>query len=219
MSFQILFAFCDLKTKKTRVRDIRGILPVGGVSASPDSSRNFRKSSPSQVAPGCHAPLVSSVGHPSKNHPRVTVIFITVSAGEDDQPDSCAGGWGTLGGKSGGSIVLLGAQRQEKRDDVLVIKASSDSAVLALIVPHLWAPNRHWPQAREGVLLREFYFHFFSSVCKAEPLWTLRAFSGTTVWGRAEHAVEHCYPGIMIPHQQGKPQALLWPSRFLFPLS
>ena len=124
-----------------------------------------------------------------------------------------------MGGKSGGSIVLLGAQRQEKRDDVLVIKASSDSAVLALIVPHLWAPNRHWPQAREGVLLREFYFHFFSSVCKAEPLWTLRAFSGTTVWGRAEHAVEHCYPGIMIPHQQGKPQALLWPSRFLFPLS
>lgn len=108
-----------------------------------------------------------------------------------------------MGGKSGGSIVLLGAQRQEKRDDVLVIKASSDSAVLALTVPHLWAPNTHWPQAREGVLLRAFYFHFFSSVCKAEPLWTLRAFSGTTVWGRAEHAVEHCCPGIMIPHQQG----------------
>lgn len=61
-----------------------------------------------------------------------------------------------MGGKSGGSIVLLGAQRQEKRDDVLVIKASSDSAVLALTVPHLWAPNRHWPQAREGVLLRAF---------------------------------------------------------------
>lgn len=99
---------------------------------------------------------------------------------------------------------------------MLVIKASSDSAMLALIVPHLWAPNMHWPQAREGVLLGAFCFHFFSSVCKAEPFWTLRAFSGTTVWGRAEHGLEHCSPGIMTPHQQGKPRALLWPSRSLF---
>ena len=53
-----------------------------------------------------------------------------------------------------------GVQRQGKRDDVLVIKASSDSAPLALIAPHLWASNRHWPQAREGMLLRAFYFHF-----------------------------------------------------------
>ena len=78
MSFQMLFAFCDLKTKKTWVRGIRGIHTVGGVSASPDSSRNFRKSSPSQVAQGCHTLLVTSVGHPIKNHPRVTVIKITV---------------------------------------------------------------------------------------------------------------------------------------------
>lgn len=59
-----------------------------------------------------------------------------------------------------------GVQRQGKRDDVLVMKASSDSALLALIAPHLWAPNRHWPQAREGVFLRAFDFHFFSSALK-----------------------------------------------------
>ena len=52
---------------------------------------------------------------------------------------------------------------------MLVIKASSDSAMLPLIVLHLWAPSTHWPQAREGVLLGAFCFHFFSSVCKAEP--------------------------------------------------
>ena len=52
-------------------------------------------------------------------------------------------------------------------------------------------------------------FPFLLISFKAEPLWTLKAFSGTTVWGRAEHGLGHCCPGIMIPHQQGKPQALL----------
>ena len=62
------------------------------------------------------------------------------------------------------------------------------------------------PQAKEGVIT--FYFHFLLISFKAEPLWTLKAFSGTTVWGGAEHGLGHCCPGIMILHQQGKLQAL-----------
>lgn len=74
-----------------------------------------------------------------------------------------------------GRSFYLRLQDKGIRKDAL--KNSAMLALMSLTYGHPRAPR---PQAREGVIA--FYFHFLLISFKVEPLWILKAFSGTTVW-------------------------------------
>lgn len=138
----------------------------------------------------------------------VTLVatFINVSSGEGDQPYSNAWGGGPLGGKPGCGFT-------RNKGGCIGWERLSNYDMLAPLVPQFGHTQKS-PGLRheKDVLLRLFYFTFFLSSCKTEPLWTLKGFSGISPYKGAEVGQGHCCPGIIVPNQPGKLEDLSIPT-------